>query len=82
MKLRKSHFVTSVVLLAGALLAFGCGEDEATSPNGVPTACTTELCADNENLRNECVQEYNVCLGTGESADECAALAGLTCRLI
>ena len=82
MKLRKYHYALTVALIAGALLSIGCGEDEATAPNDVPTVCTRELCANNTTLRNECVQEYNTCLATGESSEDCAVLAGTTCNVL
>lgn len=65
------------VLLVGTLSIVGCGEDEPTSPD--PEACNADLCATNEALRNECLEEYNRCIASGNAAEECAVFARTTC---
>ncbi|TNF83745.1 MAG: hypothetical protein EP299_00925 [Acidobacteria bacterium] len=55
-------------------------EGEEPPPPDAGIFCDRELCATDEELRQECIQEFAVCLETQElNDDECVILALLTC---
>jgi len=68
-------FVTALVV--GTLTVVGCGDD-GTDPS---TFCNENLCAQNDTLKNACINDVNECLritepGTDAQSD-CLALAYL-----
>ena len=74
-----------IALMAGSLAVSSCSEDETTEPgssNDPNVLCDRDLCAENDALKNECIERYNTCINVDEgSHDECIALALGVCGI-
>ncbi len=81
----KLHKFFLIALLAGSLVAIGCGDSGSSNggddidPNEL---CNVELCINNEGLKTVCIDEITDCIATGELTEaQCITLGTETCTV-
>ena len=62
------------------LVGVGC-KDYPEEPN-TGNVCSSDLCATNPALAQECQEDLNACLAASVSDDECIALAAAKCSAL
>ncbi|MFC2094785.1 hypothetical protein ACFLSH_04060 [Bacteroidota bacterium] len=76
-----------IALMAGLLVVFACSEEETpTDPGpGDPDPnvfCNEEACANNEALKQECIDRFTLCVANEEgSEEECIVIAVAVCNI-
>jgi hypothetical protein len=76
-----------IALLAGTLSVIGCGSDDSSSGNGNGNGidpnerCNVELCIGSDELKGNCVREYNSCVDKGGNPENCIVGAVETCTV-
>ncbi len=74
-----------VALLFIGSFALGCGDDDNSTDSGGSDPnvfCNEELCVNNSELKNKCIDAFNTCIAENPDVneDECVATALLICN--
>jgi len=81
MKMKVSTLALMLALSGGAMALVACTEETtAPPPADAGTACSTDLCASNDAIKNQCQLFLNSCLTYSASDDECVGAALLICQ--
>ena len=74
----KLHKFFLIALLAGSLVAIGCGDDSISDQAN--ELCNRKLCQTQPALKEECLDIVTACLNEpNANRDECAIVAGEKC---
>lgn len=81
MKMKVSTLALMLALSGGAMALVACTEEStAPPPADSGNACSGDLCATSDALRNECEEFLNTCIAAAPNDQDCVGAAILMCQ--